>query len=71
MVAAYKLVLDHMAKGLTGSLPLVAMYSKTLVQLYGIASVAIAVMDASNVNKEVRKALMGLAKGVAKHISKL
>ena len=71
VVEAYGKVLDHMSKGLSGALPIVAMYSKTLVKLYAIASVAIVIMDGSNVDKEVRKALIELANNVAEHIADL
>ena len=71
VVEAYGEILDHMSKGLTGALPIVAMYSKTLVQLYAIASVAIVLMDGSNVSKEVRKAMLELANEVAQHIAEL
>ena len=71
VVEAYGKILDHMSKGLTGALPIVAMYSKTLVKLYAIASVAIVIMDNSNTNKEVRKTLLALANEVAKHIADL
>ena len=60
-----------MSKGLTGALPIVAIYSKTLVQLYAIASVAIVIMDGSNVSKEVREAMIDLANDVAEHIADL
>ncbi|WP_262707991.1 hypothetical protein [Gelidibacter gilvus] len=41
------------------------------MQLYAIASVAIVIMDGSQVNKEVREALLDLANEVAKHIADL
>lgn len=71
VVEAYAMVLDHLSQGLGGALPIVAIYSKTLVKLYAIASVAIVIMDGSNVNKEVRKALIELANEVAEHIADL
>ena len=71
VVEAYGKILDHMSKGLTGALPIVAIYSKTLVQLYAIASVAIVIMDGSNVSKEVREAMIDLANDVAEHIADL
>lgn len=71
VVEAYGKILDHLAQGLSGALPIVAMYSKTLVKLYAIASVAIALMDASHVEKEVRQALIDMANEVAEHIADL
>lgn len=71
VVEAYAKILDHMAQGLSGALPIVAMYSKTLVKLYAIASVAIVIMDGSNMDKEIRKALIDLANEVADHIAEL
>ena len=71
VVDAYAKILDHMGGGLSGSLAIVAIYSKTLVKLYAIASVAIVIMDGSNVNKEVRKAMISLANEVAKNIADL
>ena len=71
VVEAYAKILDHMAQGLSGALPIVAMYSKTLVKLYAIASVAIVIMDGTNMDKEIRKALIDLANEVAEHIAEL
>lgn len=71
VVEAYNKILGHMAQGLSVGLGLIAAYSKTLVKLYAIASVAIAIMDGSNVNKEVRKALNDLANDVAQNIADL
>lgn len=71
VVEAYGKILDHLSQGLSGALPIVAMYSKTLVQLYAIASVAIVLMDGTNMDKEIRKALIELANEVAQHIADL
>ena len=50
------------------SLGIVAIYGKTLVQLYAIASEAIMIMDTTGMDEKVMNALKNLAFSVSKEI---
>jgi len=50
------------------SLAIVAVYGKTLVQLYAIASEAIMIMDTSGMDEKIKSALKSLAFSVSKEI---
>lgn len=50
------------------SLSIVAEYGKTLVRLYGIVSITITSLDASDLNDRIKKALLSLACNVVKAI---